>query len=76
MAPHEHEEYRQQMGHVWLGFAEDQMTRLLEQGGIHPCPRVLALPPDEAAKGPSLFTASAHKVPRPCPDAAAFPSPS
>ena len=26
MAPHEREEYRQQMGHVWLGFSDDQMT--------------------------------------------------
>ena len=27
MAPHEHEEYRQQMGHVWLGFSEEQTKR-------------------------------------------------
>ena len=30
MAPHEHEEYRQQMGHVWLGFSDDQMRKLLD----------------------------------------------
>ena len=34
MAPHDREEYRQQMGHVWLGFSEDQMRRLLEQAGF------------------------------------------
>ena len=32
MAPHEREEYRQQMGHVWLGFSEDQIRRLLDAG--------------------------------------------
>ena len=26
MAPHEHEEYRQQMGHVWLGFSESMCS--------------------------------------------------
>src|ERR671937_544270 len=24
MLPHDHEEYRQQMGHVWLGFSDEQ----------------------------------------------------
>jgi ArsR family transcriptional regulator len=61
MVPHEHEEYRQQMGHVWLGFSEEQTTRLLTQSGLA-APRVLALPPDEDAKGPGLFAASAQKV--------------
>jgi len=60
MVPHEHEEYRQQMGHVWLGFSEEQTKRLLTQSGLA-APRVLALPPDEDAKGPGLFAASAHK---------------
>jgi ubiquinone/menaquinone biosynthesis C-methylase UbiE/DNA-binding transcriptional ArsR family regulator len=61
MVPHEHEEYRQQMGHVWLGFSEEQMKRLLTQAGLV-APRVLALPPDEDANGPSLFAASAQKI--------------
>ena len=29
MLPHEREEYRQQMGHVWLGFDEDQLSSWL-----------------------------------------------
>ena len=29
MLPHDHEEYKQQMGHVWLGFGDDQLRRLL-----------------------------------------------
>jgi ArsR family transcriptional regulator len=60
MAPHDREEYRAEMGHVWLGFGDDQMRRLLEQAGfahvaIHP------LPPAPEAKGPALFAASAAK---------------
>jgi ubiquinone/menaquinone biosynthesis C-methylase UbiE/DNA-binding transcriptional ArsR family regulator len=61
MTPHDREEYRQEMGHVWLGFSEEQMKRLLTQSGLS-APRVQALPPDEDAKGPGLFAASAHKV--------------
>ena len=34
MLPHDREEYRQQMGHVWLGFGEDQLRKLLAGSGI------------------------------------------
>jgi ArsR family transcriptional regulator len=61
MTPHDREEYRQQMGHVWLGFSEEQMKRLLTQSGLS-APRVQALPPDDDAKGPGLFAASAQKT--------------
>jgi ArsR family transcriptional regulator len=61
MAPHDREEYRQQMGHVWLGFSDEQIKRLLTHSGLG-APRVLALPPDEDAKGPGLFAASAQKT--------------
>jgi ArsR family transcriptional regulator len=61
MAPHEHEEYRQQMGHVWLGFSEDQVRRLLEQAGFADV-RCLPLPVDTESKGPALFVASAEKT--------------
>ena len=33
MLPHERDSYRQQMGHVWLGFSADKMTRLLVDAG-------------------------------------------
>ena len=38
MLPHDHEEYKQQMGHVWLGFGDDQLRRLLGAAGFdrHP----------------------------------------
>jgi ArsR family transcriptional regulator len=61
MAPHEHEEYRRQMGHVWLGFSEEQMRRLLTHAGFDRV-KIHALPPDTAGKGPGLFAAIATKT--------------
>jgi ArsR family transcriptional regulator len=60
MLPHDHEEYRQQMGHVWLGFGDDQIQRLLATAGFEDV-RSVALPTEPAAKGPALFVASARK---------------
>jgi ArsR family transcriptional regulator len=57
MTSHEHEEYRQQMGHVWLGFDVEQVRRLLEQAGFDGV-RVDTLPPASEAKGPALFVAT------------------
>lgn len=57
MLPHEHEEYRREMGHVWLGFGEEQMRRLLVQAGFSDV-RLHGLPPDTNAKGPLLFVAT------------------
>jgi ubiquinone/menaquinone biosynthesis C-methylase UbiE/DNA-binding transcriptional ArsR family regulator len=56
MLPHDRESYRQQMGHVWLGFSEDQIARLLAQSGFDSV-RVVPLPADAKAKGPALFAA-------------------
>jgi ArsR family transcriptional regulator len=60
MAPHEREEYRRQMGHVWLGFSEEQISRWLQQAGLGGV-SVRALPPATEAKGPGLFAATAAK---------------
>lgn len=60
MAPHEHDEYRRQMGHVWLGFAEDHVRRLLTHAGFSNV-RVQPLPSNDAAKGPALFAAVATR---------------
>jgi SAM-dependent methyltransferase len=60
MAPHEREEYRQRMGHVWLGFSEEHVRRLLEQAGFTDI-KYHALPAVAEVKGPSLFAASAAK---------------
>ena len=59
MLPHDREEYRQQMGHVWLGFANDHMRRLLAAAGFQQI-RIVPLPPDPDAKGPALFVATAR----------------
>jgi len=61
MLPHDREEYKQQMGHVWLGFEGEQMARLLGAAGFTN-PRAVPLPTDPDAKGPALFVASAVKA--------------
>jgi ArsR family transcriptional regulator len=60
MLPHDRVEYQQQMGHVWLGFPERQIRKLLTAAGftdvgVHP------LPIEEEAKGPALFVAVATR---------------
>ena len=60
MLTHDRESYRQQMGHVWLGFGEDHVHRLCQEAGFDAI-RVVALPPDARAKGPGLFVASGRK---------------
>ena len=60
MMPHEHADYRQQMGHVWQGFPETQLQGWLAAAGLG-SPRYQALPPDATSKGPTLFVATAVK---------------
>ena len=60
MLPHDRAEYQQQMGHVWLGFSEEQTTRLLTAAGFTGI-RVRPLPVDTEAKGPALFVAVATR---------------
>jgi ubiquinone/menaquinone biosynthesis C-methylase UbiE/DNA-binding transcriptional ArsR family regulator len=60
MLPHERQEYQQQMGHVWLGFSEKQIGKLLTDAGFSDV-RVRLLPADPDAKGPALFAAAAVK---------------
>jgi len=61
MLPHDRENYRQQMGHVWLGFGDDHVLRLLHESGFEDA-RIVSLPPDAKAKGPGLFVATARRV--------------
>jgi len=61
MLPHDRESYRQQMGHVWLGFDEESIGRLLTEAGFGGT-RVVPLPPDARAKGPGLFVATGRKA--------------
>ena len=62
MEPHEREEYRTTMGHLWLGFSAEQMSSWLTSAGFAP-PRIVPLAPDPHAKGPALFTARAVRRP-------------
>jgi ArsR family transcriptional regulator len=61
MLPHDREEYQQQMGHVWLGFSDKQMTKFLAGAGFSDV-RLRALPADPDAKGPALFAAIATRT--------------
>lgn len=58
MLPHTREEYRHQMGHVWLGFPEDQLRRPLAAAGFDRI-RFVSMPADPDAKGPALFACTA-----------------
>ena len=61
MLPHDRESYRQQMGHVWLGFSEEHVRRMLDESGFGEI-RVVPLSPDPKAKGPGIFVATASKA--------------
>jgi ArsR family transcriptional regulator len=61
MLPHDREEYQQQMGHVWLGFSEKQISRFLHGAGFSDV-RLRMLPTDPDARGPALFAAVAQKA--------------
>lgn len=56
MSPHDHADYRQTMGHVWLGFDAAQITDWGTRAGFSSV-RYHALPAAPRAKGPMLFTA-------------------
>ena len=55
MCAHEREEYRAQMGHVWLGFDERSLRGWASKAGFGTM-RYVALPVNPAAIGPALFT--------------------
>jgi ubiquinone/menaquinone biosynthesis C-methylase UbiE len=61
MLPHEREEFQTQMGHVWLGFSEPQLSRFVHQAGFASC-RVLPLAAEPEARGPALFAATARRA--------------
>lgn len=60
LMPHGREEYRERMGHVWLGFAAGPMTRWLEDAGLEEI-RYIPLAADPRARGPRLFAAVGRK---------------
>jgi ArsR family transcriptional regulator len=61
MQPHDRDSYRQQMGHVWLGFSDEHVRRLFQEAGFEDI-RIVSLPPDAKAKGPGLFVATGRRT--------------
>mgnify|MGYP006275444995 CR=1 FL=1 len=61
MLPHAHREYQQMMGHVWMGFSQEQLEPWLADAGLGDL-RFVALPTEAQAKGPALFAASAGRA--------------
>lgn len=61
MMPHDREEYRQEMGHVWQGFPAEQMTDWLSAAGFERV-RYTPLPVEPQVNGPALFVVAAEKV--------------
>ncbi|MDP9348866.1 MAG: ArsR family transcriptional regulator, partial [Gemmatimonadota bacterium] len=60
MTPHDREEYRHQMGHLWQGFSREELRAWTEAAGLDAL-RYHPLPPDPEARGPVLFAASARR---------------
>jgi ArsR family transcriptional regulator len=58
MQAHDRDEYRAQMGHVWLGFSEADISRRLGRAGFTGT-RVVPLSPAPGVRGPALFVARA-----------------
>jgi ubiquinone/menaquinone biosynthesis C-methylase UbiE len=60
MMPHDREEFREKMGHVWLGFSAEQLEGWLAGEGFTSL-RYRPLPADPGARGPTLFAAAAKR---------------
>ena len=61
MLPHDRVHYRQEMGHLWLGFAEEELRAFVERAGFDSV-RMQALPPDPEVRGPNLFALTAKRM--------------
>lgn len=59
--PHERVEYRDTMGHIWLGFSEEQVAEWAAAAGLERL-RFRPLQPEPACKGPDLFAATAERA--------------
>ena len=60
MLPHDRESYRQQMGHVWLGFSDEHVRRILDESGFGDI-RIVPLPPDPQIKRPWTIRGNCRK---------------
>jgi ArsR family transcriptional regulator len=71
MLPHDRDEYRERMGHIWAGFTREQIADYAGAAGFS-VRRLEALPAAAEARGPVLFAASLCKLK----DTTASPKPS
>ena len=60
MMPHDRQDLRQTMGHLWQGFDAATLGGWMEAAGLESF-RYTALPADPDAKGPMLFAASGKR---------------
>ncbi|MDZ4852961.1 MAG: metalloregulator ArsR/SmtB family transcription factor [Pirellulaceae bacterium] len=60
MQSHQRAEYREELGHTWLGFTRNEIEDWLTATGWHLL-RYVELPPDSEAKGPGLFAVTATR---------------
>ena len=61
MMPHDRQDLRQTMGHLWQGFDRATLGTWMEKAGLKNF-RYNALPADPEAKGPVLFAASGKRT--------------
>ncbi len=61
LMPHQREEYRERMGHVWQGFEGSLVQGWLAAAGFGRT-RYVPMAPDPSARGPRLFTATGDKA--------------
>jgi ubiquinone/menaquinone biosynthesis C-methylase UbiE len=60
MMPHDRAEFRETMGHVWLGLDAEQVRQWSDEAGFATC-RVHPLPAAPQSSGPNLFAAVLRK---------------
>jgi len=63
MLEHDREQYRQTMGHKWLGFHPSRMAEWFTAAGLG-AQRTIHLPSDPSAKGPDLFALAGSRAGR------------
>ena len=61
MMPHDRQDLRQRMGHLWQGFDSATLSGWMQAAGLEGF-RYSPLPADPDAKGPTLFAASGRRV--------------
>ncbi len=60
MVPHDRSEYREELGHSWLGFPASQIQSWMTQAGWRQT-RYALMPPETEAKGTGLFVTTANR---------------